>query len=169
MKDKYFFLFCFLAIFSILYYKFKKFNTIIEGVAKCDPNKPTVYSKGGKRSAKTCQKLRQSQDEDNMKKFKYALANAKKDANKLLKKHKELISKHKEMNGHIKQTVKSLDCQEIELPGPIPIYALNCAEPASSDSDDSDDEVDVGSKRRNALAGANRYSPPKRNIGGMAL
>ena len=175
MKNKYFFSLCFLAIFCILYYKFKKFNTILEGVAKCDPNKPKVYSKGGKKSAKTCQKLKESQNEDNMKSFKVQLSDLKKEIKKLWKEYNNLVTKEKENTNNIEETRKSLDCRWKKNHEFLPHerwmglkYLLKC--PAGEkDDDDSDDEVDVGSKQRNAMADANKTAPPKRNIGGMKL
>jgi hypothetical protein len=160
MKNRFFFLFCFLAIFSIICFKFKYFNSIIEGAATCDPNKPLVY---GKKSAKTCQNLRESQNDDNLKTFKYGLSDLKKEVKKLWKTHKNILNKHNEMNGHISETVKSLNCKEIKIP-PLFVYFLMCGEPAEKDKNDKP-EVDINNVKRNQDVSGSI----KRNIGGMEL
>ena len=165
MKDKVFFLICFLAIFCIFCYKFKQFSTIIEG-ARCDPSKPTVYP--SKPSKRTCQKLSESQNDNNLQAFKRKLNNVQSNFNGTLKKFRNVYNKHKEMNGHIRETVKSLDCKEIDLtPTGLPIYFLNCEEPAESDDDeDEPPEVDIDAQKRGIIIPSNTQ---KRNIGGMAL
>ena len=163
MKDKVFFFICFLAIFCIFYYKFKQFSTIIEGV-RCDPSKPTVYP--SKPSAQTCQKLRESQGDDNLKVFKRKLNGVKSNVNSLLKKYRNVLNKHKENNNSIKEAIKGLDCAEFISIPPLNIFILNCGKPAKKDKNDKP-EVDINKLTRSIRIPSNEEQ--KRNIGGMAL
>jgi len=161
MKDKFFFLICFLAIFCIFYYKFKQFSAIIEGV-KCDPNKPKVY---GKPSAQTCQKLRESQGDDNIEVFKRKLNDVKTNVNNLLKKYRNVLNKHKENNNSIKESIKGLNCAKLISIPLLNIFILDCGKPAEKDKNDKP-EVDIAKLTRDIIIPSNGQ---KRNIGGMAL
>ena len=162
MKDKVFFFICFLAIFCIFYYKFKQFSTIIEGV-RCDPSKPTVYP--SKPSKRTCQKVSESQNDNNLQVFKRKLNSVKSNVNSLLKKYRNVLNKHKENNNSIKESIKGLNCAEFISIPPLNIFILNCGKPAEKDKNDKP-EVDIAKLTRDIIIPSNGQ---KRNIGGMAL
>ena len=160
MMNKYFLAFSFLAICLILYIKLSNFYNIIEGARNCDPNKPKVYNRGS-RSAKTCQKLKENESEDNLKEFKRKLNEVKKILEQVKNNYNEIIIKQKENTSNIEKAIDSLDCKET---GSGSNYKLDCSQnkdESEEEDDDRGDEVDVDAKSSSAARDASKHSGKK--------
>ena len=161
MMSKYFLVFSFLAICLLLYIKLSNFYNIIEGVKNCDPNKPKVYNRGS-RSAKTCQKLKENESDDNLKEFKIKLNEVKKLLEQVKNEYNKIILKQKENTDNIKKTIVSLDCKEIGSAETIIFYFLDCSQRKDKSSDnESEDEVDIDAKSSSAARDASKHSGKK--------
>ena len=167
MKNITFFVLFFLGTFFIISLKIKSFYSIVENVENlnCDKNKPkryfkqnTIRDKNGDpvRTSSTCQKLYESQNDENLQLFQKKLESVRDEVKKVLLNFNNIQKSQKENSDNIQTVVQSLDCKEIDSGGS---YDLDCDKPADKKKQKEKPVVDVGKKQSAAIKDASKVKP----------
>lgn len=130
MMNKFLIIFLFLGIFFCIYK-----SKVIEGL-KCDPNKPKVYNR--KLSKKECQKLKQSENSDNLKIFEKELDGIKKELQKTSSEYNKMREQMSENTININKFKESLGDKKKK-------------------KDKKDNEVDIADEQSKARQKARSY------------